>query len=79
MMCITPLKLHGVYHTVESSFPNYSNYAKSDSMVCIIPQNQYLHLSIVAFKGTIRKNPVRSEHMYHERKYLKYDLLSLKF
>ena len=32
-------------------------------------------LSMAAFKGTIRRNPFRGEHVYHERKYLKYLML----
>ena len=42
--------------------------------MCIIPpsQNQKkFRWSLVAFKGTIRKNPFRGEH-YHEKRDLKY-------
>ena len=38
-------------------------------------QNRILHLSMVAFKETIRRNPFRGEHIDHERKYLKYKML----
>ena len=38
-------------------------------------QNRILHLSVVAFKETIRRNPFRGEHIYHERKDLKYKML----
>ena len=31
-------------------------------------QNRNLHLSMVAFKETIRRNPFRGEHIYHEIK-----------
>ena len=31
-------------------------------------QNQNLCMSLVAFKGTIRRNPFMGEHIYHERK-----------
>ena len=38
-------------------------------------QNRNLHLSMVAFKETIRRNHFRSEHIYHERKDLKKNIL----
>ena len=38
-------------------------------------QNQILHLSMVIFKETIRKNPFRGEHIHHERKSLRYKML----
>ena len=69
-VCITPrsyapwcashhgVKLHGVHHTAESNCTPGS-------------QNRNLRESLVAFKGTIRKNPFRGEHIYHERKDLK--------
>ena len=38
-------------------------------------QNRNLHLSMVAFKETIRRNPFRGEHIYHEKKDLKYKML----
>ena len=43
-------------------------------------QSENLHLSLVAFKGTIRRNPFRDEHIYeyHERKDLKYKILIYK-
>ena len=37
--------------------------------------NQNLRLSLVAFKGTNWRNPCRGEHIYHERKDLKYKML----
>ena len=37
--------------------------------------NRNLHLSLVAFKRTIRRNPFRGEHIYHERKDMKYKML----
>ena len=38
-------------------------------------QNQNLCLSLVAFKGTVRRNPITGENIYHERKDLKYKML----
>ena len=32
-------------------------------------------MSLVPFKGTIRRNPFRGEQIYHERKDLKYKML----
>ena len=50
------VKLCGAHHTEESS--------------CIpLSQNRNLWESLVAFKGTVRRNPFRGEHIYHERKY----------
>ena len=43
-------------------------------------QNQNLHLSLVAFKETIRRNPFRGGHIYHERKdFKKFFLLAKNF
>ena len=66
-------KLCGVHHTAESS-----------SAVCIALRSQTAHwgVKIEIFKGTIRRNPFRGEHICHERKDLKkknFYLLSLKF
>ena len=65
-VCIIPqcasqcgVKLRNVHHTAESNCTWQS-------------LNQKFNWSLVAFKGTIRKNPLRSEHFYHERKDLKY-------
>ena len=52
------VKLHGVHHTTEWNCTLRSN-------------NLNLGESLVAFKGTIRRNPFRSEHIYYERKDLK--------
>ena len=49
--------IRGVHHTVESN---------------CTPGVKIELLSLVAFKGTIRTNPSISEHIYHERKDLKY-------
>ena len=56
------VKLRGVLPTTKSS-----------SAVCITPrsQNQNLYESLGAFRGTIRRNPFRSEQFYHVRKDLK--------
>ena len=53
------VNLCGVHHTAES---NYT-------------QNWNLHLSLVAFKGTIRRNPLGGEYIYHERKNFKHKML----
>ena len=42
-------------------------------------QNRNLHLFLVAFKGTIRRNPLRGEHIYHEKISLKYVGLLINF
>ena len=77
-VCITPLsqaprcasyrgvKLRGVHHTAESKCTPGS-------------QNRNLYKSLGAFKGTIRRNPLRGEHIYHERIYLKYVGLLINF
>ena len=59
--CASPcgVKLRNVHHTAESNCTWQS-------------LNKKCNWSLVAFKGTIRKNPLRSEHFYHERKDLKY-------
>ena len=81
LVCITPgsqvpkcasscwVGLHGVHHTAESNFTLQS-------------QNRNLWESLVAFKGTTRRNPFRGENIYHERRDLGkkiFDLLSLRF
>ena len=69
-MCITPwsqaqrcashrwVKLCGVHHTVESNCTLRS-------------QNRNLCESLIPFKGTIRRNSFKGEHIQHERKDLK--------
>ena len=52
------VKLCGVHHSAESNCTPQS-------------QNQNLCESLVPFKGTIRRNPFRGSHIYHERKNLK--------
>ena len=49
------VKLCSVHHTVKSNCTPRS-------------QNQNLCVSLVAFKGTIRRYPFRCEHIYHKRK-----------
>ena len=49
------VKLRSVHHTA------YSNSTPRS-------QNQYFCESLVAFKGTIRRNPFRGKHIYHDRK-----------
>ena len=69
------VKLRSVHPTEESS-----------SAVCIAPRSQTaqsrvnieIFESLVAFKGTIRRNPFRGEHIYHERKDLKTNFLFAK-
>ena len=56
------VKLCGVHHTVESKCTTWS-------------QNRNLYKSLGAFKGTIRRNPVRCEQFYHVIK----DLREKKF
>ena len=46
--------LCGVHHTAESNCTPRS-------------QKQNLCESLVAFKGTVRRNPLSGEHIYHER------------
>ena len=61
------VNLRCVYHTAESN---------------CTPQSQNWNLcdSLVTFKGTIRRNRFRGEHIYHERKELNFFfLLSLQF
>ena len=57
--------LHGV-HPTRSQF----------SAVCITQRNQspqcVSKMLLDAFKGTIRRNPFRGEHIHHERKALKH-------
>ena len=67
------VKLRSVHHTAESSDQNFFK----NSAVCITlqrqaPQCASKSLSLVAFKGTMRRNPFGGENIYHERKYLKY-------
>ena len=50
------VKLSSVHHTAESNCTPQS-------------QNQILCESLVVFKGTIRRNPFRGEHICHETKY----------
>ena len=62
--CATHRKvdLSGVQHTAETNCTLRS-------------QNGNIHLSVVAFKQTIRRNPYWGEHIYHKRKDLKYEML----
>ena len=53
------VKIYSVHHTSESNCTPQS-------------QNRTFCWSLVAFKGTIRRNPFMGEHIYYERKYLKY-------
>ena len=53
---------HGVHHTAETNCTPRR-------------QNWNLHLSLVAFKGTIRRNPLGGECIYHERKNFKHKML----
>ena len=55
-------KLRTMHHTRESPCTPWS-------------QNKKIWCSLVAFKGTIGRNPFRGEHFYHERKDLKYKKL----
>ena len=63
-----------VYHSAESvsAVCTVHHSAKSDSAVCIPLRSQSPQcafcFSLVAFKGTIRTNPFKGEHVYHERK-----------
>ena len=73
-VCITPrsqaprcasyrgVKFSDMHHTTESNCTPQS-------------KNQILWESLVAFKGAIRRNPFRVEHIYHESKDLKKQIL----
>ena len=76
-VCISPLSQsqwcgsyrrdnrRGVHHTAETN--------------CTLQrQNWNLYLALVAFKGIIRGNPLRDEHIYHERKDLKNKMCLLR-
>ena len=54
------VKLRSVHHIAESKCTLRS-------------QKQKFCWSLVALKGTNRRNPFRSEHLYHERKELRYE------
>ena len=56
------VELHGVHHTTESN--------------CTLgSQNRNLFESLVGLKGTVGRNPLRGEHILHERKDLKKKIL----
>ena len=57
------------------SDPSGSGSAAAETNCTPWSQNRNLHLSLVAFKGTIRRNPFRGEHIYHEKKDKKYKML----
>ena len=80
------VKLRSVHPIAESSDPNFSKtvrctshqgikfrnvHDKAESNCTRWSQNQNLWKSMVAFKGTIRRNLFRGEHIYHERQDLK--------
>ena len=47
------------------------NIYRGDKLHTAESKIEMFHLSLVAFKGTIRRNPLSGQHTYHERKYLK--------
>ena len=64
--------------------PPFFSWFEPISAVWCTPRSQNRNLceSLVAFKGTIRRNPFRGEHIYHERKKMEehiFDLLSPNF
>ena len=82
-------KLWGVHHPMESDSA-VCIIPQSQALPCashrgvnrtLRSENLNLWESLHAFKGTIRRNPIRGELFYHERKDLKkkFDLLNLKF
>ena len=72
------VNLRGVHPTAET-ISRCASY-RGDNLCCVhhtvesncTPGVKIELLSLVAFKGTIRTNPSISEHIYHERKDLKY-------
>ena len=78
--------LCSVHPTAESLFAVCNTTAETISMAWCTPWrqlcdqfevNRNLHLSLVTFKGTIRRNSLRGEQIYLERKHLKYKMLVL--
>ena len=44
------------------------NIYRGDKLHTAESKIEMFHLSLVAFKGTIRRNPLSGEHTYHEKK-----------
>ena len=81
-VCITPLRWS--LYTPQRWSQRYATQRRDDlrgvqqtAEINCTPrkQNRILHLSRAAFKETIRRNPFQGEHIYHERKDLKYKML----
>ena len=62
-------------YSITKLSPRCATYRGAEINCTLRKQNRILHLSKVAFKETIRRNPFRGKRIYHERKDMKYNML----